>query len=312
MSHSQEELLKLGQAVAQLGAGKTAEELESWVKGRSVQIKDEGAEGGATQHIQVSPRLPVFSGSDGKGEVSFTLWEYELSCLKAEGIGEVALMQAVRRSLRGEAADILLNLGNKATVDELVDKLEVVFGDICTSESILEQFFSAKQLNRESVAAWGCRLEQTLMHAKRKKVVGVRDTDTMLRAKFWSGLADSDIKMSLRHLYDQKSSFSDLLVRARALESEFSLRKVRVAQQVPDPVNAKLDELLSKFSAFESRLGELESRQSAVEDTLRQGRGSSRSCFGCGSVTHLVRDCPTRQGNGQGSSQEGQGWARRV
>jgi hypothetical protein len=151
------------------------------------------------------------------------------------------------------------------------------------------------------------------MQAKRKKVVGVRDTDTMLRAKFWFGLAVRILKCHfVIFMTKEEVFFSYLIVRARALEAEFGLRRVRVAQQVPDPVDTKLDELLRKFSAFETRLDEIETRQSAIEDTLRQSRTTSRSCFECGSVYQLVGDCPTRQGNGQGPSQEGQGWAHRV
>lgn len=314
MSYSEEELAKLGRAFAELGAkpGQTPQEIDSWVSERGA-IKKEPMNVSTTQHVQSSPRLPTFSGLDGNGEVSFSLWEFEVGCLKAEGVEEANVMQAIRRALRGPAANVLLNLGKKATVEELLAKLEVIFGDVCTSESILETFFSAKQMARESVAAWGCRLEQMLGQAKKKKAVGSGATTSMLRSKFWSGLADADVKMALRHLYDEDANFSKLLMRARAVEGEFGMKRVRVAEQVADPVVAKLDEILKRIGTLEGRVQAVEDRQSTGEEqTAQKHTANARSCYRCGSLDHLVRECPSRQGNGRGPTGEGPGWVPRM
>ena len=72
---------------------------------------------------------------------------------------EAIILQAVRRSLRGTAADILLHLGETVSVDEVLGKFEKVFGNILPPEAILEKFFSAKQIDGERVVTWACRLE---------------------------------------------------------------------------------------------------------------------------------------------------------
>ena len=71
-------------------------------------------------------------------------------------------MTNVRRSLQGRAADVLLAMGSEVSVQQLLEKLDVRFGDVRPSDMTLEQFFTARQLPAESVSPWGCRLEDLL------------------------------------------------------------------------------------------------------------------------------------------------------
>ena len=53
------------------------------------------------------PKLPQFSGNDAKGEAS-----YEAVCLQKEKIyPDAHILQAIRRSLKGQARDILMRVG---------------------------------------------------------------------------------------------------------------------------------------------------------------------------------------------------------
>lgn len=52
--------------------------------------------------------------------------------------------QAIRRSLRGDAAKIAMRLGCEAPVRELL-QFDSVFGVVETKEALLTQFYSARQ-----------------------------------------------------------------------------------------------------------------------------------------------------------------------
>jgi hypothetical protein len=99
-----------------------------------------------------APRLPIFSGSKAsKGEVTFHQWRYEAMCLAEDPTWpEPLIMQAIRRSLRGLAGELLLNLGMKVTVLEVIAELDSTFGNVSTSEQLMENFFSARQRKEET------------------------------------------------------------------------------------------------------------------------------------------------------------------
>ena len=90
-------------------------------------------------------KLSTFSG-DGpiKGEVSYREWRYEVLCLKASrDISDTSLITSVRRSLKGTAKQLLIPLGEKASIGEILKRLDLFFGDISTNEMIMQDFFNA-------------------------------------------------------------------------------------------------------------------------------------------------------------------------
>ena len=107
-------------------------------------------------------RLPNFNG-DTRGS-SYAHWVFKVQCLK-EGYGELQILNAVRRSVRGQAAEVVLQLGENCSLTELLEKFEVVFGDVLPKETMLESFFSSRQHAYENVAVWGCRLEALIKKA---------------------------------------------------------------------------------------------------------------------------------------------------
>nr|XP_022314752.1 uncharacterized protein LOC111119164 [Crassostrea virginica] len=90
-------------------------------------------------------KLPMFSGSDTqKGDVSFDVWSYEVRCLKNQH-PEYIVLQCVRSSLKGVAREMLIPLGESATVDEILQKLEDFYGNVFTAENIMQSFYSDHQ-----------------------------------------------------------------------------------------------------------------------------------------------------------------------
>ena len=225
-----------------------------------------------SKHSQmVIPNLPNFSGElpVPKGEVRFEVWKFEISCLLKDGLHpETAVTQGARKSLRGEAASILMNsLGHKATVTEILDKFKGIYGTVETGEELLQQFYNATQSPGESIASWGCRLEDLLNKAVVAKKFSTSTKNEMLHSKFWMGLHDPALKNASRYKYETVDQFDELRKEVRKLEQEFvvatySRKGTRALQhmQVSD-LGTQLEQLSSRLESMETKLGKLTQRE---------------------------------------------------
>ena len=113
------------------------------------------------------PKLPQFSGTDAKGDASYQVWKYEVTCLLKEKIyPDAHILQAIRRSVKGEARESLLSAGETASSEDILKKLNGIYGTVASNESILQQFYLEKQREEENVAQYIIRLENMLQQIK--------------------------------------------------------------------------------------------------------------------------------------------------
>ena len=164
------------------------------------------------------PRISVFSG-DSKGDTTYDLWKYEVTCLMKENYLPDVIAQAVRKSLRGEAGRIAMRLGINATVEEIVTKMDSIYGIIDNKEILLAQFYSARQQEDETVSNWSCRLEDLLNKAIQKGEVNNKDANQMLCTMFYNGLRPA-LKDIAGHKYDKLCDFDELRVALRIIEQD--------------------------------------------------------------------------------------------
>ncbi|XP_071087762.1 zinc finger CCHC domain-containing protein 18-like [Haliotis cracherodii] len=170
------------------------------------------------------PRLPFFSG-EGNKDASYDIWRYEVKCLYQDKLhSEDNIKQAIRRSLKGPAARVLLRLGPHVDGSSILAKMDSVFGDVDATETLLAKFYSAKQTKTESVATWAVRLEDLLGQAIDAGEVEANKQDRMLKSMLWTGLLP-DLKDISGHKYDQSLTFSDLLISLRRIEQELKTRE---------------------------------------------------------------------------------------
>lgn len=256
------------------------------------------------------PKLPFFSGSDepGKGETSYEVWNYEVKCLQnSEYLPEHVLLLSIRTSLRGAARDLLVPLGENATVDQVLNKLDGFYGNVSSAETIIQSFYSDFQKENESVAAFGSRLEQTLSRAIRYGHMELAAKDSMLRSKFWTGLKSQQLRNSTRYLYDTHKDFQSLLREIRKVEQEDSCStrpdppsKQKVAQQqqaaqlptdqadITKDIQKQMSELMTMVKSLEKRMDSQQqsfaaanSQPSFQQDFSQQGqRGRGRGFRG--------------------------------
>lgn len=221
------------------------------------------------------PKFSVFSGEEPKpkNESSFEEWKYEVNCIRRDDLYKDAeVAQAIRKSLKGQAKKVLLPMGTSATVSSIMDRLEGVFGNVATGESILQEFYTATQKSDESVTAWGLRLEEILQKAVDKGHVRLDEKNDMLKTKFWRSLRSDRLKTATRIHYETMSSFELLRKKVRAEEYEMKVssgiqhqptRAENKYEEKEDPT-AKMNVLLDRLSSLEKQMKEMKAPRKFV------------------------------------------------
>lgn len=258
------------------------------------------------------PKLPIFSGNEEvqKGETSFEVWNYEVKCLQNSGyLPDHLLLQAIRNSLRGTARSMLIPLGESATVQDILLKLDGFYGNVATSETLIQSFYSDFQKDNESIVSFGSRLEQTLSRAIRYGHIDLVAKDAMLRSKFWTGLKSQVLKNSTRHLYDSIKDFQTLLREIRKVDMEetnLKASKKQAAQQLSGQVSTEdtNTQLLKQMSELMGRMKKMEDKLEQQNKAIPEAKKDSSNQD---SYTYQYRPRGRGQGYGRGSWRGGYG-----
>ena len=164
------------------------------------------------------PRISIFSGNPN-GATTYEHWRYDVDCLLRENYPRGKISEAIRRSLKGDASRVAMYLGPGAPIEQLLDKMDSIYGTVERKESIYQEFYSARQKEDENVTDWGIRLENILHRAVRVTDMDRHEVDDMLRNMFWVGLKDS-LKFISGHKFDSIQTFDELRVAIRRIEAD--------------------------------------------------------------------------------------------
>ncbi|XP_033730472.1 uncharacterized protein LOC117319869 [Pecten maximus] len=227
----QDQLGVLGAVFAEMGFNPGDEVSEAtvkeWIKTKA--IKEDPDEQPAPAHtVTVNPavRISVFSGEEK--DTAYDVWRYEVGSLLVTH-GEEVVATALRRSLKGRASKVAMNVGPKASVGAIVAKMDSIFGAVEKGETLLAKFFSARQKEGEDVSTWSCRLEDIMNKAVQQGDVPDRNAEGMLRTMFWTGLR-REIKDVTGHKYDTVRPFDDLRIAVRQVERDLMQREEETTQ----------------------------------------------------------------------------------
>lgn len=273
---TEEEVNKMVESFKQLGvkpkAG-SAEDLRNWMLG----VVASGELGDVKVPIDVKgntyrppPRISLFSGT--AKDTAFDLWKYEVNCLISENTySPEEILLAIRRSVKDNAARVLMHMGKGVTVQNIITKFDSVFGSIDRGQSLLSAFYSAKQEVSEDVTTFASRLEDLLSKAVEAGYVKPTDTNSMLCSSFYTGL-NSQLKSISGYKFEKYTSFDELLVEVRRLESEFPPKPTHVKS-----MSTQKDEQIEKLTGMVNQLrSEVRQFQSRYEDRGHfSGRGRS-------------------------------------
>ena len=133
--------------------------------------------------VQYKPNVPKLN------ENQFEEWKLEVEVMMKSGMYcDDILKQAIRNSLTGNTRKILLTVKSNATTKDILKKLESVYGNVRTAESVIEEFYATKQTREESVSAWGLHLEGLVQTAIEKGALLEDQREDMLKNRFWKYL----------------------------------------------------------------------------------------------------------------------------
>lgn len=303
------EIQKLAQSFQELGVkpkADNANDLQEWMEAYVQQSGPKQKE--VHIHAQL-PRVTIFSGEKKTDHASFDVWKYEINCLRKEGThSEAEIYQSARRSLRGEASRIAMRLGPDVKIEQLILKLEGIYGIVEAGENLLAQFYGARQREGEDVTSWGCRLEDLAQKAVEQGCVSEQQLNQMLHNQFWMGL-QQQVKDATRHNYENITDFDKLRVQIRKVEHELSLSKntevgkkekkqahvkmsstekqcdsseeLQELKKIVCSLSAKVDQLVNKPDASpETAASQFHPTDGATYDFPQYVRGRGRPRFG--------------------------------
>ena len=220
------------------------------------------------------PKLPQFSGTDAKGDASYQVWKYEVTCLLKEKIyPDAHILQAIRRSLKGEVRESLLSAGETASSEDVLKKLNGIYGTVASNESILQQFYLQKRREDENVAQYSIRLENMLQQIK--DYVPEQSKNEMLRSKLWSGLRDPQLKNASRFKYDLEPDFNQLRIAIRKIDQDMlntaTVQTSLQQQPVVKGSDSALEEILKRLRAMEGKMeGWEKTLEKKIENKLKE------------------------------------------
>lgn len=255
-------------------------------------------------YIQEQPKLSFFSGEKGK-DTTFARWRYDVNCLLGS-YPEASILQAIRKSLRTPAADVVRHLGESASIEQIIKKLHSMYGTVLSGEAILQKFYSEPQTAGESCAQWAARAEELCYQALEKNAIAESAILEMLKSRFWNGLRDEKIKSATRHIW-KSLTFNDLLGEVRAAEEEYSTpTQAQQISAVEGKSELQLQPILKTLQAIESRLDRLE-KTGSQKDTTKKNicntckkeghlsygcrQNTDIRCNRCNDIGHIARAC---------------------
>ncbi|KAK3098932.1 hypothetical protein FSP39_024397 [Pinctada imbricata] len=181
-----------------------------------------------TSHI---PKISTFSGDTTKQDTSYDLWRYEVDCLVKEKYSEAVIAQAIRRSLRGDAGKVAMRLGSDAKVNQILDKMESVYGTIERGETKKQEFYSEIQRKTEDSMSWSCGLEEIYRKAIVKGVAMKQEENEKLRSKYWNSLHQW-LRDITGYKYDTIKDFDELRREIRLIEKEHNMKRTHTNMAV--------------------------------------------------------------------------------
>lgn len=254
--------------------------------------------------LQQNPRLSTFSGVDvKKEEATYELWRHEVSSLLSAKHSEDAVRDAIRRSLKGEAAHVHMRLGTEVTVMDILKKFDAVFGVVDAEEDAMAAFYSATQGLAESVTQWSCRVEDLLSKAARAGGIKRERQPEMLKRKFHAGLR-VDLKEATTYQHHTITSYDEFVTAVRQAERDHPPKSVQHAASVQNPSQSTSENLTNRVASLEATLKTLTCKLDQALSSDRWQR-SDGPVSGAGQHGETYGGGQQRRGRGGGRRQGG-------
>ena len=142
---------------------------------------------------------------------------------------ESALREGIQRSLRGAAADTVHNMGPEATLDSILKKFTIIYGNVKSYDILMRDFYRASQGEEESVTSFATCIEGLLSNVRDKyphQIPQAKEQQLLKDRLFYGckkGIRDS---VKYRHA-DTTVDYMTFLEECRKAEDEDGVGKPR-------------------------------------------------------------------------------------
>ena len=105
-------------------------------------------------------RLSLFYGEDGKGDVNWNGFRYEIEALLREHLfTDKQILLGIRRSCKGKAGDKVRRLGVNVSIREMLHKFDSDYGSVESLEMVMKKFYCCQQKEDEPLISYASTLE---------------------------------------------------------------------------------------------------------------------------------------------------------
>ena len=112
--------------------------------------------------------IPHFWGTERvKGTVQFAQWYHAISDAQ-KNFNEQLVRAAITKSFIGDAADAMCCLPPGATLDDILEKFEWLYGSVESSDTLMQEFHRIAQRKNEKVQTFVFHLERALKAIKQQ------------------------------------------------------------------------------------------------------------------------------------------------
>ena len=150
------------------------------------------------QHPQQLPRIPhipTFTGDASRG-FDYQYWKGLIRSLEVN-YTDASIIQAIRKSVSGQPAQIVGTLPVDCTLQTIINALDTAYDLILDAPTAWQRFYNAKQSPRESVVEWHTRLIRIW-----SQIPGHGMAELHIKKRLWDGLHSDQVRESTRHHYD--------------------------------------------------------------------------------------------------------------
>ena len=278
-------------------------------------------------HAKPVGRPETFRGETGPGQQTYADWRFAIETLTT-GFTEEVVRQQILATVAGTPMSILRRMGDRATVEEMLEALDVAYGQVSSHDALQNRLYNTRQERNEDVASFNARVSLAVdaIETQYPELMDPKKAAITARDRFFNGLRP-ELRNALRAKYEDSSqSYMMLLRSARAIEHERASDpppappgrtphwrgSAKSAQPAPAPASAEEETpgtttMAAKVAQLETRLSRFEGsrsrspgprERSRSRDPAREARRErimaqtgGEGCFRCGITGHLARDC---------------------
>ena len=199
----------------------------------------------------------------------------DVNCLIRQGWPEGMVLTTIKRTIKGQAQELVLHMGESASLSDILQCFEMMFGDVNPPHVLLAQFYAAEQGANESITEWYARLKDIVSKITRKdaSIICLDNNGIVVNTQFWTKLHSCKITDALRHKFNPLAGSPNFIVEARKVDVEFSAQAIKVQQADAEmsPMFQKgSDEILARLTALETKFSQVTPSSTSAASTPSQ------------------------------------------